>query len=400
MRIRLFVAFLGILGLGLIGYRASRYLLETAAPALEVRGIVAGGAYAGTMRGSVVGSHPYKVARLSVWLDGVPLVDGYKVNRSNFEYPLEIPSRETLVDGEHILKVAVVSGAYGHKVQEYELPFFIDNVPLEAAFTVSEPVYKVFQGKTLHVQVQTNKPLKELVVEALGNTYSAVQEGSGNYVYEAFIPVKSDEHPSEYPFVVSVVDRVGGRLQLMGKLQVVLFPFKQQTISLNAEKLKEEAAAGRSEREFEEEMIRIAKQSPQKKLWKGLFYVPCDMKSITTAFGTVRTTQYKGRYRHDAIDLIASPKSVVWASQDGIVALKDRFVHGGNSVVIDHGCGVVSIYFHLDSFADISVGQAIKKGNPVGTLGKTGYATGYHLHWEMRINNTPVDPMEWTQVSF
>ncbi len=400
MRIRFVIGFFALLVLGTVGYRASRYMLESSVPQLDLRGIVPGGAYAGVVAGTIVGSHPYKVARLSVWLDGVPLVDGYKVNRSSFEYPLEIPSRETLVDGEHLLKIAVTSGSYGHKTQELEIPFFVDNVPLEAAFTVSEPIYKVFQGKTLHVQIQSNKPLKEVMVEALGGNYQAVQEGSGNYIYEAFVPVKSDEHPSEYPFVVTVVDRVGGRLQLTGKLQVVLFPFKQQTISLNAEKLKEEAAAGRSEREFEDEMSRIAKQSSPKKLWKGLFYVPCDMKSITTAFGTVRTTQYKGRYRHDAIDLISTPKSVVWASQDGVVALKDRFVHGGNSVVIDHGCGVVSIYFHLDSFANIEVGQTIKKGNPVGTLGKTGYATGYHLHWEMRVNNVPVDPMEWTQVSF
>lgn len=400
MRIRVIMAIVGLFAVGMIGYRGSRYLVETAAPSLDIRGVSVGGAYAGVIRGVIVGNHPYKVARLSVWLDGVPLVENYKENRSTFEYRLEIPSRETLVDGEHLLKIAAVAGSYGHAIQELEVPFFVDNVPLEAAFTVNDPVYKVFQGKTLHLQIQSNKPLQEVQVEALGKTFPAVLEGSGSYIYEAFIPVKSDEQPSEYPCIVSIVDRVGSRLQLVGKVQVVLFPFKQQTISLNPEKLKEEAAAGRSERDFEEVMERIAHMSPQKKLWKGLFYVPCDMKSITTPFGTVRTTQYKGRYRHDAIDLISAPKSVIWASQDGIVALKDRFVHGGNSVVVDHGCGVVSIYFHLDTFADIAVGQKIKKGNPVGTLGKTGYATGYHLHWEMRVNNVPVDPMEWTQVSF
>ncbi len=400
MRIRFIsIGFLALVG-GLVGYRVSRYFIETHKPSLDVRGVVVHGAYAGVVRGTIVGAHPYKVARLSIWLDGVPLLENYKVGKTTFEYPLEIPTRDTMVDGDHSIKVVAVSGSYGHAEQSLEIPFVVDNVPLEAAFTVSDPVYKVFQGKTLHVQIQSNKPLRDVTVEALGTQCSAVEEGSGSFIYEAFLPIKSDEHPSEYPLTVSIFDRVGGRLQLSGKVQVVMFPFKQQTITINPEKLKEEAASGRSEKEFESEMSKLTLQSPQKKLWKGLFYVPCEMKSITTAFGTVRTTQYKGKYRHDALDLIAAPKSVVWAAQDGVVVLKDRFVHGGNTVVIDHGCGVLTIYFHLDSFANILVGQAIKKGNPVGTLGKTGYATGYHLHWELRVNNVPVDPMEWTQVSF
>ena len=94
------------------------------------------------------------------------------------------------------------------------------------------------------------------------------------------------------------------------------------------------------------------------------------------------------------------PKSVVWAPQDGVVVMKARFAHSGNTVVIDHGYGILSMFFHLDSFAPIEVGETIKKGNPIGTLGKTGYATGYHLHWELRIGNVPVDPMEWTKPGF
>lgn len=124
------------------------------------------------------------------------------------------------------------------------------------------------------------------------------------------------------------------------------------------------------------------------------------MKGISTEFGTERTTQDRGRYCHAAIDFLAPPKTVVWAAQDGVVALKDRFGHSGKTVVIDHGCGITTMYFHLDEFAPINVGDTIKKGKPVGTIGKTGYASGYHLHWEMRINNVPIDPMEWTKHDF
>ncbi len=77
--------------------------------------------------------------------------------------------------------------------------------------------------------------------------------------------------------------------------------------------------------------------------------------------------------------------------------MKDRFVSTGNTVAIDHGCGIISLYGHLDSYGNIEVGMPIKRGNIIGTIGMTGYATGYHLHWELRINNVQVNPMEWIQ---
>ncbi len=99
---------------------------------------------------------------------------------------------------------------------------------------------------------------------------------------------------------------------------------------------------------------------------------------------------------HKALDIVASaPRAVVWASQSGIVVLKDRYVHSGNTIIIDHGWGILSMYFHLETYANIEAGQKIRKGNPIGTMGKTGYAGGYHLHWEMRVGNVAIDPMQW-----
>ena len=60
----------------------------------------------------------------------------------------------------------------------------------------------------------------------------------------------------------------------------------------------------------------------------------------------------------------------------------------------------ITMYFHMDSLANINVGEKINQGNPVGTLGETGYASGYHLHWELRVNNIPVDPMQWINPTF
>ena len=141
-------------------------------------------------------------------------------------------------------------------------------------------------------------------------------------------------------------------------------------------------------------------QSQPEKLWRGAFCTPIDIQQVTCEFGAVRTTQEKGRYMHKALDVYNAPRSVVWAPQDGVVVLKDRYADAGNTVVIDHGYGVLSLFYHLEDFAKVEIGQKVAKGNPIGTIGKTGYATGYHLHWEMRVNNIAVDPMQWTKQNF
>ena len=113
--------------------------------------------------------------------------------------------------------------------------------------------------------------------------------------------------------------------------------------------------------------------------------------------GVPAGTPERGRYLHKAIDIVHNPRSVVWASARGKVIIKDRYLMSGNTVVIDHGMGVHSLYYHLHDFADIEVGDVVNKGAKIGRLGKTGYATGYHLHWAIHVNNVAVDPLEWTE---
>jgi murein DD-endopeptidase MepM/ murein hydrolase activator NlpD len=138
----------------------------------------------------------------------------------------------------------------------------------------------------------------------------------------------------------------------------------------------------------------------KRKMWTGEFELPTIVQRYSTPYGEIRTTPERGRYLHRAVDIVNHPKSVIWASQHGKVIIKDRYLHSGNTIVLDHGCGVFTLYYHLEDFADLEVGDAVKKGNPVGRLGMTGYATGYHLHWELRVGGMAVDPLEWTKKSF
>lgn len=397
------LVFLGVFViLSWIGFNAYFYLFSTSAPSLKISGIEVGGHYQGDTRCIITGKDDYKVSNISISLDGIALVPDFKIGKKEFEYPFTIPT-QTLNNGKHTLLVEIQNGTYNKVKSSEELDFFVDNLPLQAAFVKGDVDAKVFQGRTLHVQFQVNKEIKEARAKVLSKDHLCFAESLNSLIYDCYIPIECEQVPNEYLLNIEITDKVGNKTNLESKYQVIMYPFKKQNIKIDQEKIKIENETGISEKEFEAKMEELTSQSPKQKLWQGVFIAPLEIREqrqITTDFGVIRTTQERGLRQHKALDIYNTPRSVIWAPQDGIVVLKNRYAHAGNTVVIDHGFGVLSLFFHLDSFANIEVGEKIKKGNPVGALGKTGYATGYHLHWEMRINNIAVDPMQWTKHDF
>lgn len=380
---------------GLLGWYTYTYFFDTTEPHVIISGIDAGTYYSGDLQSSVTTN---KRGRMSILLDGQPLLHNFSIS-ANATHPFIIPT-QAISNGEHKLAVEFTDATYNkHKVAN-ELLFFVDNQLLKAAFVRSELDMKVFQGRTLHIQFQVNKEIRKATMHTLSLGYDCYPESKNSSIYECFIPISCEETPNEYLLSAEIIDNVGNKLTLDTKFQVVLYPFKKQNVTISKEKVQEARRNGKSIAEREQRMEELAKHSVSEKLWRGTFCTPVDIDRVSCDFGSIRTTQEKGRYMHKALDLLSAPKSVVWATQAGIIALKDDFEDTGKTVIIDHGRGVLSLFCHLDDYANIEVGQKIALGNPLGTLGKTGYATGYHLHWEMRINNIAVDPMQWTKSSF
>jgi len=129
---------------------------------------------------------------------------------------------------------------------------------------------------------------------------------------------------------------------------------------------------------------------PSPPLFSGPFTWPRE-DEVTGHFGDLRVINGRKRSRHFGLDLSGETGDPVAASNAGRVVLVRDCWASGLSVVIFHGAGLFSTYYHL-SKAEVREGEEVKRGQQVARVGKSGRATGAHLHWGMKVGKRYVDP--------
>jgi murein DD-endopeptidase MepM/ murein hydrolase activator NlpD len=151
-------------------------------------------------------------------------------------------------------------------------------------------------------------------------------------------------------------------------------------------------------REEQDEKIKaLAKNSKPELMWEGGF-LPLKNAKVESQFADFRTYVYKGnvvdKKYHLGYDLAATKRYPISASNSGLVVLTDNLGIYGNSVIIDHGFGISTLYAHMSSI-DVNEGDKVAKGAVIGNTGDSGLAGGDHLHFGLLIHDTPVTPIEW-----
>ena len=147
-----------------------------------------------------------------------------------------------------------------------------------------------------------------------------------------------------------------------------------------------------------EKIASYAAQSSADLLWGGATFVPFGNATVEAAFADQRTYVYGGkdvdRQTHLGFDLARVVQSPIQAGNRGKVVHAGPLGIYGNTVIIDHGMGVQSLYAHLSSIG-VNVGDMVEKAQELGKSGMTGMAQGDHLHFTQLVNGQMVNPVEW-----
>lgn len=202
------------------------------------------------------------------------------------------------------------------------------------------------------------------------------------------IGVASDTPPGAYPYHATLERGAMRLVDVSGCLQVREGGFEEQRLWVD------DSLAGLldSEQAAHDQLVvaQALSQTEPRPLWQDSFIQPCEGR-ITTLYGTYRYVNGQSPYQHSGLDIAADYGVPVKASNNGVTVLAAPLYVTGNTVILDHGCGVFSMYYHLQDMYT-APGDTVERGQTIGAVGSTGFSTGPHLHWNMGIDETPLNP--------
>ena len=251
-----------------------------------------------------------------------------------------------------------------------------------ADFSVSN--YSPFQGDAVAVYFNDAKP-QSVVFE---NQYLPI------FSYKNFnvsiFPIAATKKPGNYP--LKIVFSGNNILEKQIKVKARKFPKIvlgiPEELGLTPKKLVANLQIGQKNIESA-----VGKKTEDIFFNKPFGLPLIDNRKISSWFGEIRKTGSE-EIRHLGIDFAANLGALVFAINSGVVAKTYFDEIYGNSIIIDHGHGIFSAYFHLDKIK-AKENTSVKKGDVIGLVGKTGYATAPHLHLSIKISGVSVDPLRF-----
>ena len=257
----------------------------------------------------------------------------------------------------------------------------LDNLPL-------------IQGDTFLIEVESNQPVT--IKADLASIQPTFVDLGG--VQMAYGGIHALTEPGVYPLTMTVSYPDGSEYRFDQLVMISSGNFQiDKPLQVDPESIGTEAEKAENAK-FKSIVLPVTPAQ----LWEGLWYPPTqDPDNIISQFGSRRTyNDDPGVYYHTGLDLGYRGGIDVYAPAVGTVigVFPDQVVRG-NSIVIDHGLGVYTIYMHLKEIL-VEQGAVVEAGQLIGFIGTTGRSTGPHLHFEVDIQGTPVNPLTWLRRAF
>jgi murein DD-endopeptidase MepM/ murein hydrolase activator NlpD len=251
----------------------------------------------------------------------------------------------------------------------------------------SDVVFSADQGSIVQLSFANEPGVKSVQVNWDGKHVSAYRAGNAwTTLLGVDLDTKPGDHKTDVLFTMEDgrVDKREAVVKVVAK--------KYPTTELNVDEKYVElskADLARANRESKETEAIYAVVSSEI-LWDEPFRIPIVGRTGTN-FGHRRIFNGEPRAPHAGADLKATTGTPIHATNRGRVALAKNLFFTGNTVILDHGLGIYSMYAHL-SRMDVKKGDFVKNDQVVGLAGATGRVTGPHLHWGLRVQGARVDP--------
>jgi murein DD-endopeptidase MepM/ murein hydrolase activator NlpD len=262
------------------------------------------------------------------------------------------------------------------------------SVPLSNGLQVSVRAREIAPGEVVRLDV-TAPALRK--VEVKSPWHVVVPYEVGQHTWRALVGVDLDVHPGTYELDIRGRALSEDVIEYCESIVVREKKFPTRTLTVAPKFVTPPPSeAARIERERAElgRLFRAATPNPD---WQAPFTLPIE-GSVVSGFGVRSVFNNEPRAPHGGADFASPAGTPVLAPGGGRVVLVGDLYFTGNTVVIDHGVGLQSLFAHL-SRADVHEGDVIKRGDVLGAVGATGRATGPHLHWTVRLNGARVDPL-------
>ncbi|HXM15431.1 MAG TPA: M23 family metallopeptidase [Candidatus Eremiobacteraceae bacterium] len=254
------------------------------------------------------------------------------------------------------------------------------------------------QGTLLVAEVRSAKTLSDITGKFTDRDISFWQATGANIpkginVRRALLGVDLEQAAGDYKLNVTGKSADGAALACEAPIAVRIgkFPTERLKVAPNFVEPNPEQAAKAAE---DQKKLRAlyATVTPEK-FWTGPFRIPLDGVKTGGNFGKRRVLNGKSNSPHSGVDLPSPTGTPVHAAQSGRVVLAEELYFAGNTVIIDHGFGIYTLYGHFSEI-DAKVGDEVKVGDIIGKVGATGRVTGPHLHWGLEVDRARVNALE------
>jgi len=221
--------------------------------------------------------------------------------------------------------------------------------------------------------------------------------GANKGTYESLVGIDLDAKPAKYEMKVLAKGEEGKVYSKALSLKVEKTDFPVQKLTLPRSMVDLDPKTLERVNRESKKLKALFEGVQTETLWRGAFLRPVEGE-LSGAFGVRRIINGQTKSPHSGIDLRADEGTPVVACNGGRIALVDEFFFSGKSVILDHGGGLYSMYFHLSEIG-VSEGDRVHTGDLLGRVGSTGRSTGPHLHWGMIIRGARVDPLSFLRLT-